>query len=222
MKTLKSYITEALSNTQQLDKKTSKWIGETYDTMQKLIKDNKLKPIDVDVKQLAKPKKDFDFKTFSNDQNVKKILSDRVVGFTVINQMTQMPKKYLVDGDKELNPSCLPYWYRPTSQKNEANDENEEDKIDPTYFVGMVMYDKDTSYVENFMTIDAIETSLCVKEALPLLKAMLNDFALHYINKLGKYDGLASKPMHPKMKANLVRLGFSPMKDQKEILTYKL
>ena len=216
MKNLTTYIKESL------EPKLKKWIDIVYSTMEKLIKDNKIKPLDVNVDKLAKPDKDFDFNEFILDNTVRKIISNKSIGFTVINQMSQMPKKYLVDktGDeeKELKPKCLPYWYRPEAQTNEA----ENDDIPPTYFVGMVMYDSNVTYVDNFCHLVGIETSLCVKESLPVLKAMLNDFALHHLNKLGNYQGLTAKPVHPKMKAIMIKLGFNPIKDNKDILTYKL
>ena len=223
MKQLRQYILESLKSD------VSKWLKEVYNTMQSLIKDNKLQPIDIDVNNLAKPKQSFEFDDFANDQIVKKIVSDKVIGFTVTNQMLQMPKKYLVDTngteEKELKPKLFPYWYRPPVQKNEANEEDTKvsnDNIDPTYFVGIIMYDQNVTYVDGFIHLVGIETSLCVKESTPVLKAMLNDWALHYINKEGNYQGISAKPVHPKMKAILTKLGFSSMKDNKDILTYKL
>ena len=225
MKNLRQFICEALK------RDIVAWLQEVYDTMQKLIKNNKLEPLDVDVKQLNKPQKPFQFDDFANDQTVKKIMADKQIGFTVTNQMFRMPKKYLIDNsgeeEKELKPKIMPYWYRPPQEKNEAKAEEETNKqttdaIDPTYFVGIILYDTSVSYVDNFAHIVGIEASLCVKESTPLLKAMLNDWALHTLNKEGEYTGLTAKPIHPKMKAILTKLGFSSMKDNKDILTYKL
>ena len=225
MKNLREYIYESLKPD------IVAWLKEVYDTMQKLIKDNKLEPLNVDVKLLNKPQQAFQFDDFFNDQTIKKLISDKHIGFTVINQMFQTPKKYLIDGNgdetKELKPKIMPYWYRPSNNANEAKAEEETqgettEKIDPTYFVGMILYDTDISYVDNFAHIVGIESSLCVKESTPLLKAMLNDWALHTLNKEGNYSGLSAKPIHPKMKAILLKLGFSVMKDNKDILTYKL
>ena len=125
--------------------------------------------------------------------------------------MLQNPNKYLVDKsgeeEKELKPECLPYWYQ---QDNNI------------YFIGIVMYDSSVTYIDEFAHLVDIETSLCVSESVPVLKAMLNDFALHYLNKKGNYKGLTAKPEHPKMKAILNKLGFNPFKDNKDILIYKL
>jgi len=206
MKHLIEYINE------QLKPDVQKWLANVYKTMQSLIKDNKVQPIDVDPKKLAKPEKGgFTFDDFTNDKTVKTIINDKVLGFTVTAQMLKNSNKYLVnksgEEEKELKPECLPYWYQ---QDNNI------------YFIGIVMYDSSVTYIDEFAHLVDIETSLCVSESLPVLKAMLNDFALHYLNKKGNYKGLTAKPEHPKMRAILTKLGFSPMKDNKDILIYKL
>ena len=48
MKNLRQFICEALK------RDIVAWLQEVYDTMQKLIENNKLEPLDVDVKQLNK------------------------------------------------------------------------------------------------------------------------------------------------------------------------
>ena len=120
MKNLITYITEKLKSDVQ------QWLKQVYDTQQKLIKDNKVQPIKVDVNKLNKPKQPFVFEDFYTDAIVKQIIGNKQVGFTVINQMIRNPKQYILDEKKELNPSCLPYWY--------ADGKN-------IYFVGLCVYD---------------------------------------------------------------------------------
>lgn len=206
MKKLTEYITEALKADVQ------KWFKQVYQTMQSLVKDNKVQPIEVDTKKLAKPKNGgFKFDDFANDKTFKTIVDDKSLGFAVTSQILKNPNKYLIDksgeNEKELKPECIPYWYQ--------QDKN-------VYFVGIVMYDPSVSYIDEFAHLVDIETSLCVSESTPVLKAILNDFALHYLNKKGNYKGLTAKPEHPKMRAILTKLGFNSFKDNKDILTYKL
>lgn len=200
MKALITYIIEKLKTDVQ------QWFKQVYDTQQKLIKDNKVEPIDVDVNKLNKPKQSFTFEDFSTDAIVKQIVGNKLVGFTVINQMIRNPKQYVLDENKEIKPDCLPYWY--------AYGDN-------IYFVGLCIYDKNVSYIDNFIHLIAIESSLIVKESLVLNKAILNDF-IKLANVNGKYQGITVKPTHPKMKANFVKLGFNSLKENTEILTYKL
>lgn len=200
MKSLFNYILEGLKSDVQ------QWLKNVYQTQQSLIKDNKVQPIQVDVNKLNKPKKSFTFEDFSTDAIVKKIVGDKQVGFVITNQMIRNPKQYIQDENKELKIECLPYWYQ--------DGEN-------IYFVGICMYDKQAFYIDNFVHLIGIESSLIVAESAPLIKAILNDF-IKFIEKEGDFIGISAKPTHPKMKANLIKLGFNSFKDNKEILTYKL
>ena len=200
MKQLLTYINEALKSDVQ------QWLKNVYQTQQTLIKDNKVQPLQVDVNKLNKPKKSFTFEDFSTDAVVKKIVGDKQVGFVVTNQMIRNPKQYIQDENKELAPECLPYWYQAGEN---------------IYFIGICIYDKKVSYIDNFVHIIGIESSLVVAESASLLKAILEDF-IKFIEKEGNFVGISAKPTHPKMKANLIKLGFNSFKDNKEILTYKL
>ena len=201
MKSLIRYIIEGLKSDVQ------QWLKKVYQTQQTLIKDNKVQPLQVDVNKLNKPKKSFTFEDFSTDAIVKKILGDRQVGFTVTNQMIRNPKQYILDDEKELNPECLPYWYQ------------DRDNI---YFVGICIFDKNVSYIDNFVHLISIESSLIVQESLPFNKAILADFVKFMEGEKQQFIGISAKPVHPKMKANLIKLGFNVSKDNKEILIYKL
>lgn len=200
MKNLITYITEKLKADVQ------SWLKSVYQSQQQLIKDNKVQPIKVDVNKLNKPKKPFAFEDFSTDAIVKQIVGDKQLGFVVINQMIRNPKQYVMDEGKEINPECYPYWYQ--------DGEN-------IYFIGLCIYDKNVSYIDNFIHLIAIESSLVVAEANVLNKAILNDF-IKLLNADGKYQGITVKPTHPKMKANFIKLGFNLLNENKEILTYKL
>ena len=200
MKNLISYITEKLKADVQ------SWLKSVYQSQQELVKNNEVQPIKVDVNKLNKPKKTFTFEDFSTDTTVKNIIGDKQLGFTVINQMIRNPKAYIYEEGKEFNSECLPYWYQDG---------------DNIYFVGLCIFDRNVSYIDNFIHLIAIESSLVVEEALVLNKAILNDF-IKLINMDGKYEGITVKPKHPKMKASFVKLGFNPLKENKDILTYKL
>ena len=195
-----AYIHESLKTDIQ------KCLKDIYQTQQSLIKDNKLQPIQVDTSKLNKPKKSFIFDEYATDETFKKIINNKQVGFTVASQMLRIPNQYLKDDDKEYKPDCIPYWYK--------DDKN-------VYFVGLCMYDKNVTYIDSFIHLINIESSLIVSESLPLLKSILNDF-IKTINKEGNYNGISAKPTHPKIKATLIKLGFNASNDNKNILTYKI
>ena len=159
--------------------------------------------IKLDDKKLNKPKSGFK-KEDLQDKSVKQIISSKYTGFTVVNQMLSNENKYFKDEDKEYNPVCYPYFYK--EGKN-------------VYCVGLLMYDEKINYIDGFVTIQLIETSMIVAESNPVCKAILNDFT----NMMkGKFNGICVKPVHPKLKAIFTQLGFSSMKDNKEILTLKI
>lgn len=210
---LVQYIKEALSAGKTISTESSKWLANVYESMQKLVKDGKVDPVDVDVEKLAKPDNAFNFKNFINDKSMKALIANQQFGFTITNQAARSLDKYFTDSD---SLQCLPYWYR-LEDSNNANAGKEQ----PTYFVGLTVFSS-TTYVKGFLSLEMLDVSNCVKAELPVLKAMLNDFGLHYANKLGNWSGLAASPTNPKIRATFIRLGFSPLQDDKNILTYKL
>ena len=200
MKSLSIYLIEGLKND------VKKWLQNVYQSQQSLIKDNKVTPLQVDINNLNKPKRAFTFDDFTTDPIIKKLIGDRKTGFVVTNQMIRNPKQYILDEDKELTIECMPYWYQ------DGNN---------IYFVNLCLYDKTAPYVDGFVNIFSIESSLAVEDSEELNKAILSDF-IKFIETEGTFSGISTKPKHPKMKAILIKLGFNPLEDDKEIFTYKI
>ena len=206
MKKFSEYIEETLRP------EVTNWINSLYDKMISLVKEKKINTeLEIDVKKLSKPEKGgFIYDDFASDKTIKNFINNNIFGFTVINQMMKTPNKYLInegDTNEEIKPECLPYWYQTDSN---------------IYWVGLILWDNQIKYEEDYANLVAIESSLLIKKSLPLLKGMLNDFTLHYLSKKGNYKGLAAKPIHPKMRSILLKLGFTVNPDNKNILLYKL
>lgn len=199
MKSLVRYITEGLKN------EYKKWLQNVLNSQLSLIKDNKVQQLTVDIKNLNKPEKSFLYDDFINDPIVKKIIGNKQTGFVVTNQIIRNPNQYIKDEDKKFNSECLPYWYQ------DGNN---------IYMVGICIYDKTVSYVDDFVHIISIESSLAIEDSVELNKAIVNDF-IKFIQKDNNVTGLSAKPKHPKMKAILQKIGFNELEDNKEILTYK-
>ena len=198
MKTLTEYnIYEGLSND------VKKFFDNVFKTQEKLVEKNKVQPIDVDAAKLNKPKHSFKKEDLS-DNSIKQIIASKHTGFTVAMQMLSNENKYFKDEDKEYNPECYPYFYK--DGKN-------------IYCTGLLMYDEKINYIDQFVTLLLIESSMIVSKSITVDKGIINDF----INMTkGKYKGICVKPVHPKLKATFTKLGFTSMKDNKDILTYKL
>lgn len=190
-----------------LESKYAKYFETVLTTMNSLIQDNKVQPLNVDIKNIGCPDKPFLFDNLFNDKNVKEIVGNKFFGFTVINQMIRNPRNYLIDNDKELKPDCYPFSYM---QNNNM------------YLIGLSLFDKNVSHIDGFIHLVGIETSLVVAESAPVLKEMLKQSIKTILKNDNKYIGITAKPTHPKMKATLIKIGFGLSKENKELLTYKI
>ena len=211
MKRLSIYIKEALKP------EINKWIEGVYKSMTTLVKEKTLDMISItNFDNLGCPEKSFPFTDFVDSQIVRKIIDNNKFGFTVLSQMIKMPDKYIALKDdknsENLNPEVLPYWYRPEDQ----NDKNR------TYYVATIVFDTNVKYIEDCAHVIAVEAALCVDDSDKFLKELFKLFALHYLNKKGSFKGITAKPLHPKMKAILSKIGFKPYQENKEIFVYKI
>jgi hypothetical protein len=202
MKTFTEYnIFEGLSND------IKKFFANVFKTQEKLIQNNKIQPINVDVNKLNKPKHSFNREDLQ-EKEIKQIIASKHTGFTVANQMLSNENKYFKDNDKEYNPECYPYFYKDGKK---------------LYCVGLLMFDKNLKYIDEFITLQLIESSMIISKSIDVDKAILNDFE-NIIKKEynNEYKGIAVKPVHPKLKAIFIKLGFTSFNNNKEILTYPI
>lgn len=202
MKCLEQYINQHKLN-ESLSNDVKVFFDNVYKTQQKLASENKVTPVNVDDTKLTKPKSSFEKEDLFDD-SIKQIITNKSVGFVVAAQMISNANKYFTDDDKELNPTCYPYFY--TENNN-------------NYCVGLLMYDEKTTYIDNFVTLVLIEPALCAAKALVVNKGILNDFCDMMKDK---YQGIVVKPVHPKLKAVFTQLGFKSIPDNKELMTLKL
>lgn len=202
MKSLLDYIKQYNIN-ESISKNIKEQFDNIYKSYQTLLSNNDIKPVDVDETKLSKGKDSFE-KDDLKDESLKQVITNKSFGFVVASQMIGNVNKYFNDGDKELKPTCYPYFY------NDGTNE---------YCVGLLMYDEDVTYIDNFVTLISIEPSLCVTKALTVNKGILNDFCE---SMKDKYDGIVVKPVHPRLKAIFTQLGFRTFSDNKEFLTLKL
>ena len=200
MKSLVKFITEGLKN------EYKKWFKNVLSSQESLVENNKVKMLDVDVQNLNKPEKSFEYDAFVNDPIVKKIISNNKTGFVVTNQIIRNPKQYIQDEGRNFHSECIPYWYQ------DGNN---------IYMINLCIFDKEVAYIDNYVHIISIESSLAVNESEDVNKAILNDF-IKFIEKQGNFKGLSAKPKHPKMKASLIKIGFDKSEENDEILIYKI
>ena len=200
MKSLVKFITEGLKN------EYKKWFKNVLSSQESLVENNKVKMLDIDVQNLNKPEKSFEYDDFVNDPIVKNIISNNKTGFVVTNQIIRNPKQYIQDEGRNFHSECMPYWYQ------DGNN---------IYMINLCIFDKEVAYIDNYVHIISIESSLAVNKSEDVNKAILNDF-VKFIEKQGNFKGLSAKPKHPKMKANLIKIGFNKSEENDEILVYKI
>lgn len=196
----KYYLCEALST------EAKQWLKSVIDTQKALADENNFNPIEIDINKLNKPRNPFTYEDFFNDAIVKNILNDKKVGFVITNQMVRNSKNFIFDDTKNIKPNCFPYWYQ--DAKN-------------IFFVGICIYDKENTYIDGFANLIDIESSLMIKNSEDLNKAIFNDF-IKIMSTDNKIKGIVAKPKHAKIKALFIKLGFSPSKENNELLTYKI
>jgi len=216
---LVQYIKEALNP------KVNKWIKSVNDSMQKLIKDkNKIEPIKVNADDVGGPEKPFSFKDLSDSSAIREIVSNKQYGFPITDLIIKNSKSFLTDKDseKELNPDAMLYFSRSEEPKETEKNNAKGEAPVPTYFVGIIIFDKSQSYIDNFCHVVNAEYSLCVANGDEMMKNIFKNFTLHQLNKIGKFSGLTAKPTNPKQKAALVKLGFNSFKYNKDLLTYEI
>lgn len=200
MKSLVKFITEGLKN------EYKKWFKNVLSSQESLVENNKVKMLDVDVQNLNKPEKSFEYDDFVNDPIIKNIISNNKTGFVVTNQIIRNPKQYIQDEGRNFHSECMPYWYQ------DGNN---------IYMINLCIFDKEVAYIDNYVHIISIESSLAVNKSEDVNKAILNDF-VKFIEKQGNFKGLSAKPKHSKMKASLIKIGFDKSEENDEILVYKI
>lgn len=200
MKSLVKFITEGLKN------EYKKWFKNVLSSQESLVENNKVKMLDIDIQNLNKPEKSFEYDDFVNDPIVKNIISNNKTGFVVTNQIIRNPKQYIQDEGRNFHSECMPYWYQ------DGNN---------IYMINLCIFDKEVAYIDNYVHIISIESSLAVNKSEDVNKAILNDF-IKFIEKQGNFKGLSAKPKHPKMKASLIKIGFNKSEENDEILIYKI
>lgn len=202
MKSLKNYILEALKTDVQ------KWLKQVLEAQMLLIKNGKVEKIEIDIENLNKPERPFEYDQYSNDLVFKKLILNKLVGFDITGQIIKGSNKYLKDGEKELTPQCLPYWH----QSKEKN----------IYAVGLCLYDVNKQYIDQYIHVVSLESSTIVENSLDLNKAMLSDFGKTMKKQNGNIIGMTSKAIDNKHKSELIKMGFSVSKENQDLFVYKI
>jgi len=173
----------------------------------KLIVDNgRVNMLDMDVKKLKYQKEPAKFRDLAKDKDTLEVWSNNKIGFPESFKIAKNINKYCVDlGEVKSDPYVYTFYYQ-----SEA-----------TYYAGVLIYDNNVQYIENYLHIISIETNLVVDNPSEVQEAIFNEFKNIMNTKKMSIEGFTAKDdVHPKMKGIITKLGFKPSDDNPEI--YKL
>lgn len=165
---------------------------------------NKVEMYKVDTKKMKVQKEPV--KLTDIDPETKEIISNEHTGFPIAAQILQNPNKFLKTKEHTFNPFMQCYF---------AQDGNK------SYYVGLIMYDDNVTFIEGFKHILDVEPNLIVDNPSEVNKTMIEQFAT--VVKENDIKGFTCNvKMHPKLKTNLMNAGFKPSNTDKEIYVYNI
>lgn len=182
------------------------FFSKVYKLMKKNIKLNvKNEQIHIDTKKLKRSNV-FKFEDLINSKEYQEIIFDKQIGFSTLSQIIQNKNKYLKYNDEtNYKPEIYMFFMK---DKNSIN------------FVGTIGYDKNIKLRENYLTLFICESSLIVDKSVDIIKFMLENLTQEIKNNDKNILGFEIKPVHPKIKADVIKGGFKVLNDNKEILYY--
>ena len=170
-----------------------------------LIHNGKVNMLKMDTNKLKYQKDPAPLNDLINDQYVQEIWKNNKIGFPESYKVAQNIKRISPDlNDVKSNPFVYTFYY---------NGEN-------TYYAGIIIYEKEIQYIENYMHIVSIETNLVVDNPSEVQKAMFDQFKKMLNTNKMSIEGFTAKNSHEKMKGILANLKFKEAEDLEEI--YKL
>lgn len=205
MKHINEYLDNKIINEGLLDWFKA-FFKKLYKNQRSRVSDNnKVEMYKVDTKNMKVQKEAV--KLNDVDKDTQEIWNDKQVGFPIGSLIKANPRKYQLVKDKEFNPDVLCYF----SQDKNA-----------TYIIGLLIVDKDISFIENYQHIVDIESSLIVDNPTDVNKAIIEEYSELVKKENSNFKGFTAKEIHPKLKGNLVKLGFKRSDNDKEILIYNI
>lgn len=148
----------------------------------------------------------FKFEDLIKNKEYKELISNKQIGFSTLSQIIQSSNKYLKYDDKtNYNPEIYMFFKKDKKNIN---------------FVGTIGYDSKIQISENYLTLFICEASLIVDKSVDIIKFMIENLAEETKGKDKNIKGFVIKPVHPKIKADVIKGGFKTSNQNKEILYY--
>lgn len=201
---INEYIDSKIINNEIIDESVLSWlksfIKKIKANQNKLIQNGKVKMLRMRQNQVKIQKQAVSLLELAKDKEAMDDWSNPKIGFPESAMIAKNPKKYLDqttgegENEKKSNPLVHTFYYQ---GKN-------------TYYAGVLIYEKDITYIENYTHLISIETNLVVDNPGDIQKLMLNQFKEMRNSSIPSFEGFTAKldKLPPKIKANMIKLGF--------------
>jgi hypothetical protein len=158
----------------------------------KIVNDNNLKK-----------SKEFKLDELESD-SFKTIVSDKKIGFYLLNKILKDKKNLIYNQEKKINysPKFLTFFYK-------------EDKY--INYIGIIGYDPNISIIDNYLTLYLIESAVNIENYVETNKKIIEYF-IKDVDK--KYKGFVIKPIDVILTNVIKKMGFKPLNTDREIYMY--
>lgn len=179
------------------------FIKKITNNQKKLIDRNgKVKMLDMDTNKLVYEKEPVQLSELLKDKNALDMWNNNKIGYPESFKIIKNIKKYTQDlGDIKSDPYIYTFYY----------------KGENTYSAGVIIYEKNIQYIENYKHIISIESNLIVDNPSEVQEAIFNQFKTLIEEKFPSNIGFTAKLTHNKMKGIITKLGFKVSEDNNEI-----
>lgn len=208
MKNFTSYIDDYAENA-YLNEGLFDWFKaffkKVFKSQTSLIQNNKVNMYNVDEKKMKFAKEPVPYDKV--DKETKELWKNKNVGFPVATDMMNNESKYLKDGEITFTPMVETYFSQ---------------EADATYSVGLIIYDNNHGYIDNYVHLLDFETNLIVDNPTDVQKAMIKQFGDKLKKENNKILGFTCKPTHVKLTANVRKMKFKKSEIDKKVYNYTI
>lgn len=201
MKHIGEYIDDKVIN-ESLLSWLKAFIKKLKSNQTKLINNNKVNMLDMDVDKLIMQKEPARFNDLIKDRDTLEIWQNAKIGFPESSIIAKNINKYCKDlGEVKSDPYVYTFYY----------------KSESIYYAGVLIYEPNIQYIENYVHIISIETNLVVDNPTEVQEAIFNQFKNIMLKEKMSCEGFTAKITHNKMKGILEKLRFKKSEDNEEL-----
>lgn len=194
-----AYLNEGLFNW------FSAFFKKVFKSQSSRLVNNKVNMYDVDENTMKFAKEPVPYDKV--DKETRELWKNSKIGFPVATDMMNNEAKYLKDGDIQFTPMVETYF--------------SQDK-DSTYSVGLIIYDKDHGYIDNYVHLLDFETNLIVDNPTDVQKAMIKQFGDKLKKENKEIIGFTCKPTHAKLMGNVRNMKFKKSEIDNKVYNYTI